>query len=691
MEQFNRVRPSLGSDWQLACLSTDLQAPVAHFFEITDLLLERVNLNSTHLFRADILLDTGGKLQTLPRKTSNVSSDCEPTTESPSIPCVPQGFKHDRTVVRKLIPRNPQLDRALEQTCLFYSAGNSDKDGKSSSELVVYVPHCTKAEEVPWYHPQIQALAYLYVHDQTASATLSVHYVSFRPALTTVSDRLQRTLNSLLATYVRLLRHPPRRTDASLNDHSTAQQSDDQSALKLSTSILELPLTPANLRDTILPQHLVQDRYAQLKTRYAKNLMQNWIEKTEPSKHVFEDLGIAAFLIELWRHMYNISDDTNNQEKRKKFPGFVDIACGNGVLTYTLLSEGWQGYGFDARRRQTWDVLHQLDRTLHLDQRLTEEVCMPRPFLDNLSPEDLDGLNFNDGVPPAETFIISNHADELTCWTPILAKMSHSPFLAIPCCSHALDGSRKRYSPRDIVRSQLDSKPCYSSGNLNSSPVTSHQAAEHDTEDGMENEQPATGDLLALRARRTKGPADEKSQYACLTRKTASLALELECSQTQIFPHGGSRDADSNSRSQSSDSDVELTLLRIPSTRNIGIIGGRRSRNRPALHEDQSNDSSILPSTLTRKLDRSNNNNATKESIRTSSDHNDSSITSSSNNTTTTSGNPSLITDKINQIIHRECIATNGVQLSAQTWLAKARKLQVGQGRGKVNWRSGGS
>jgi len=53
----------------------------------------------------------------------------------------------------------------------------------------------------------------------------------------------------------------------------------------------------------------------------------------------------------------------------------------------------------------------------------------------------------HDGRFPEGTFIISNHADELTPWTPILAAISRCPFIMIPCCSHALSGAKFRAPP----------------------------------------------------------------------------------------------------------------------------------------------------------------------------------------------------------------------------------------------------
>ncbi|TVY85679.1 tRNA (uracil-O(2)-)-methyltransferase, partial [Lachnellula willkommii] len=198
--------------------------------------------------------------------------------------------------------------------------------------------------------------------------------------------------------------------------------------------------------DVVLPQAVVQNTYARLKAKYAKALCESWSESTDPTKHVFEDLGIAAFLIELWREMYDGGP----------FPGFVDIGCGNGLLVHILLEEGYAGWGFDARRRKSWATWSEAAQ-----ENLKELVLIPSIIQtagSGSGDRDLDteagkggqggeGVGIHNGIFPTGTFIISNHADELTPWTPILATLSSSPFIMIPCCSHALSGSRFRAPP----------------------------------------------------------------------------------------------------------------------------------------------------------------------------------------------------------------------------------------------------
>jgi tRNASer (uridine44-2'-O)-methyltransferase len=198
---------------------------------------------------------------------------------------------------------------------------------------------------------------------------------------------------------------------------------------------------------------------------------------------VFEDLGIAAFLIELWAEMY----------KDTTFPGFVDIGCGNGLLVHILVEEGYSGWGFDARRRKSWSIwstkaqdnLKELvlipsiirkRKALSATTRNKTQPTSPileyseieytstetqpmNPVLghskneqkpqkcEQTSTEEIQEVGVHDGVFPKGTFIISNHADELTPWTPILANISECPFMMIPCCSHALSGDRFRAPP----------------------------------------------------------------------------------------------------------------------------------------------------------------------------------------------------------------------------------------------------
>ena len=355
----SRLNGSAG-DWLTAAEYEERELTISPigFSSATNVLLTQPNLNSSHLFRADILYDSAKELQT-PAEHERIGglSAVNREYDGDVVRRTPEafaGFTLLRTVVRRLIPRNTKLDKPLIQTCHIYEAG-------ISRSLVAYRPHTDSAEATPWYHPPVRALAYLFgtatpFDQDLPNAIISVHVLPFDscPPGTTIPNRLHRTLLSLLQTLTRLAKSMSQRPrEATPN----------------------VAITP---KDNIIPQHIVQNTYSRLKQTYSTDLINRWVEKTEPSKHVFEDLSIAAFLIELWRQMYGIvpSCEKPASATSSTFSRFVDIACGNGVLVYVLRNEGYEGWGFDARRRRTWGML-----PVDVQDHLLERVLVLEPYL----------------------------------------------------------------------------------------------------------------------------------------------------------------------------------------------------------------------------------------------------------------------------------------------------------------------
>lgn len=374
------------------------------------------NLNSNHLFRADISL--------------NCPSDNNLEIKAADIPPKMTRFKDfdlKTIMVRTMIPRNILVDRPLDQTCNFYE---QVKESGEVVSLVIYLPHILDPSESPFYHPAVYGIGFLHTFNpKSKEGTVSIHYAFFTSEPR--SEKLERTALHLLAV---------------LHKHGEG----------LATGYVKRVQ-----HDVIVPQVLVQNTYARLKAKYARKLILAWVEDTDPGKHVFEDLGIAAFLIELWKDMF----------KDGNFPGFVDIGCGNGLLVHLLVEEGYTGWGFDARRRKSWDAWSP-----KAQENLKELVLIPSiietsrsavlttatatregqfTVTDAFNNEEHSAQSdigtshpgTHDGIFPTGTFIISNHADELTPWTPILATISQCPFLMMPCCSHALSGARFRAPP----------------------------------------------------------------------------------------------------------------------------------------------------------------------------------------------------------------------------------------------------
>jgi tRNASer (uridine44-2'-O)-methyltransferase len=463
----------------------------SHFHQVVENLIKNPNITSSFLFRADIFYDSVNDVTVIPEDsdehfskfTRHMKAEYRPIRTS-----VP-GYDHRRTFVRQMIPRNPQLDKPLVQTChLYHSAKGDDEE----DNLVLMIPHISTSEDMPFYHPAVSALAIIHSWNSvTKSGILSIHYCLF-PDME-IDSRLQRTALNLLKI---------------IHKHATGQQAGYIKRVH---------------HDLIVPQVTFQNTYTRLKAAYAKTLIKGWVEQTDPTKHVFEDLGIAAFLIELWKDMYSFTSPTTHPEETENvtettkppFPGFVDIGCGNGVLTSVLIQEGYEGWGFDARKRMTWATAPP-----PVSANLKEMLLIPRILQSNLLEDDCfteeEATPFHNGVFPPRTFIISNHADELTPWTPLLAYLSDSPFLAIPCCSHNLAGARCRFN----------------------NASTSGQAT------ASTGPGPSQGSLARLNSNNGKQP----SAYQGLTAYIATLAEELGFG-------------------------VEKEMLRIPSTRNAAILG----------------------------------------------------------------------------------------------------------------------
>ncbi|TLS22599.1 uncharacterized protein PpBr36_05604 [Pyricularia pennisetigena] len=386
--------------WRPICHCSCEFGPV-HFDDAMVNAVKNPNLLSSWLFRADILSEI----------EQDQAEVCPVQGES-TLPRCPdlQGFRLERAYLRRIIPRNTKRDRPMIQSCTFYVESTPEPYTSTRRSLVLYLPHLDCAEDFPFYHPQVLGVGLL--HDwnyEEGKGTFSVHYQLFAGG--SMTPRLQSTALNMLSILHKL-------GQGQLNGYVKRVH-----------------------HDRLVPQSALQDRYSGLRDRYARELVKGWSESTDPMKHVFEDLCIAAFLIELWAEMY----------KAIEFPGFVDIGAGNGLLVHILNLEGYRGWGFDARARKSWRVYNRLQP----DGRPTLQELVLIPSIagqeGSSSKNDVEvspqTVGIHDGVFPEGTFIISNHADELTPWTPLLATASGCPFIAIPCCSHNLTGARFRAPP----------------------------------------------------------------------------------------------------------------------------------------------------------------------------------------------------------------------------------------------------
>ncbi|CAE6437812.1 unnamed protein product [Rhizoctonia solani] len=285
-----------------------------------------------------------------------------------------------------------------------------------------------------------------------------------------------------------------------------------------------------------------QDLYLKMKEMHS-GLVDTWQEVTDPSKHVFEDIGIATFLMLLWNSTYQ---GLNPPAPRldQKFPwshfarppdGFRDMGCGNGLLTHILVSSGYEGLGIDLRARKSWTSfgpetasrlkVQALDLTsIRYDASLGRFTGLP------------DVLGSNDQKRAGRVFLIGNHADELTPWMPVMAHAARAHFVSVPCCFWALDSRFHAQKKRIMPGPDCSAEP---------SPSESWELA---LADRLHSVLGGAADANSGTKKGTKQPSQYGRYMLWLAR------LQRECGFS-----------------------VEVEALRIPSTRNWAFAGISRT------------------------------------------------------------------------------------------------------------------
>jgi len=329
---------------------------------------------------------------------------------SPAIPVL-RGLRILRNTHRRLLPRRPGRDAGLEQHCTLHASdGEGDAAGSIPTTLVL-TPIIASGEALPYYHPAVSHLAFRYIAQDPP--VLRIETLPLPGTPTDINSRLYRTCLALLET---------------LHRYGWGAMTNYKKRV---------------LHDCIIPREPYQDLYLVMRERH-KHLVNTWQESTDPLKHVFEDIGIATFLMLLWKEMYSSSAskpslELDAAEPWKSWPrppaGFLDLGCGNGLLTHILTAEGYQGIGVDLRARTSWS---------HYPVTTQSQLRV-----EALDPTELDNpvhLSCHPYLRPG-IFIIGNHADELTPWVPVVATLcSASGYLSIPCCSWAFDMRYERSS-----------------------------------------------------------------------------------------------------------------------------------------------------------------------------------------------------------------------------------------------------
>lgn len=181
------------------------------------------------------------------------------------------GFTKLRCIHRKLLPRRPGRDESLEQYCTFYSLRASET-GPSLIDALILTPIVSPESKLPYYHPSVYHIAFRYIIS-ASSSFLRIEVLPLPGISTDPTSRLYRTCLALLET---------------LHRYGWGALTNYKKRV---------------VHDCLVPREEYQDLYLVMRERY-KHLVATWKEVTDPLKHVFEDIGVATFLMLYWKSAY---------------------------------------------------------------------------------------------------------------------------------------------------------------------------------------------------------------------------------------------------------------------------------------------------------------------------------------------------------------------------------------------------
>ncbi|KAI0062886.1 DUF1613-domain-containing protein [Artomyces pyxidatus] len=337
---------------------------------------------------------------TLILRSEVVDEEDDPPNSPTTLPQL-EGMRIVRDIHRRLLPRRPNRDSGLEQHCTLYAPLEPEP---ATPTALVLTPILQADAPLPYYHPTVSHLAFRYLSFPQSPGALRIEVVPLPGTSLDPGARLYRTCLALLETL-----------------HRYGWGSLTQYKKRVA-------------HDVLVPRETYQDLYLVMRERH-NHLVGEWREVTDPLKHVFEDIGIATYLMLLWKDTYGTPGTTEDEgdEPWRRWPrppgGFVDLGCGNGLLTHILAAEGYDGHGIDLRARMSWSHYPPATQSrLHVEALDPTSTVLP------------SSSHFARGC-----FIIGNHADELTPWVPVLATRSAaSGYLSIPCCAWTFDAKYER-------------------------------------------------------------------------------------------------------------------------------------------------------------------------------------------------------------------------------------------------------
>lgn len=152
--------PTAVTAW-LPTLSASAPFSLSNFYQAVELQTLHPEYNSSTILRADVLVD---------EDLEGHSAQEQRVVEMPGYDCV-------RRIRRKLQPKQTR-DGSMEQECLFYRSAGSEEDAEDAEGLVLLLPDFDLLQQdnggiVPYYHPQLAALAFRYLPPPSPSPSPS--------------------------------------------------------------------------------------------------------------------------------------------------------------------------------------------------------------------------------------------------------------------------------------------------------------------------------------------------------------------------------------------------------------------------------------------------------------------------------------------------------------------------------------
>lgn len=211
-----------------------------------------------------------------------ISETDEKDISPQGVPCL-EGFYVARNLHRKLLPRRPERDPPIEQHCTFYSTrepcsldtfGNT---GNTPVSCLILTPILSAGEKLPFYHPSVSHLAFRYIpRPGQLTENSQAHHLESRIRIEIVpgadstdtrdpNSRLYRTCLALLETVHR---------------YGWGALTNYQKRVH---------------HDCLIAKEEYQDLYLVMRERH-KYLINQWHEKTDPLKHVFEVKSLSRLV-----------------------------------------------------------------------------------------------------------------------------------------------------------------------------------------------------------------------------------------------------------------------------------------------------------------------------------------------------------------------------------------------------------